>query len=148
MRTDRRTEKRTDMTKQLVAFRNSANAPKNWKPDTDNNRSTIFKDGKYPEKEKRVAAVSCSWKVCGGEYQRIYCSCSGISKFSEFSLSPDFLPWPTSHSGNAEQLSESNSELSVYKTCIFRLRNILFCIILEANEVVYRTTFTQRPHLC
>ena len=127
-------------------FRNSANAPKNWKPDTDNNRRIIFRVGKYREWEKTVA-VSCSWKVCGGEYQWIYRSCSGINKTSEFSLSLYFLPWPTSHSGNAEQLSESSSELSVYKTWILRLRNILFNIILEANKVVYRTTFTQRPHL-
>jgi len=27
---DRRTDGRTDMTKQIVAFRNFANAPKNW----------------------------------------------------------------------------------------------------------------------
>ena len=32
---DRRTDRRTDMTKLIVDFRNFANAPKNWGPKTE-----------------------------------------------------------------------------------------------------------------
>ena len=53
MRTDRRTDRQTGMTRLIVAFRNFANAPKN------NNISSLYRD-KYEKRKNVEELLGCN----------------------------------------------------------------------------------------